>query len=273
MVLPRLASLPVLRLALASALALAAVACSHAKPTTDPGSEVKPDDPSGDSASSSAAATDGTAGAAPAEKDTASSSAPSSAPAPKSSAPGAKTTPATPGTQTPKADPAAPIPGAVPIPGAAGGGGAGNVDVAAQLTTTLAGVVFVSEAEFPWSVLQADATDVTDITPSVVADRFGAMIAQLDGGEGRDLSQLRVVADEEGYAAFFEDLASDPSDPAGPKYVSAEGLVAANLQGTQVFFFDMSRSGNQVTGPIITVIVGKTTANKLVAMVSFQVAT
>jgi hypothetical protein len=132
---------------------------------------------------------------------------------------------------------------------------------------------FVSEADFPWSVLQVDATGVTDIAPSVVADRLGFAIAQLNGGENRDLSQLPAIVDDEGYAAFLEDMASDPSDPGGSHYLTVEKIIAANLQGTQVFFFDMDHGGNQLSGPIITVVVGKTAANTLVAMVSFQVAT
>jgi hypothetical protein len=252
---PRLVDFPVLRLALASALALAAVACSHATPSAGPGSDVKPD--SADSASSSAAATDGSAGTG-----TASTTA-----APKSSASSATTTPAAPA--TPSANPGAPtLPAPVPVPGTSQ-----DVDVAAQLKTALAGVAFVSEADFPWSILQVDATGVTYITPSVVADRLGFAIAQLNGGENRDLSQLPAIVDDEGYAAFLEDMASDPSDPGGPHYLTAEKIIAASLQGTQVFFFDMDHGGNQLSGPIITMVVGKTAANTLVAMVSFQVAT
>jgi hypothetical protein len=173
-------------------------------------------------------------------------------------------TPATPATPATPVTPGVPVPVPAPTQG---------VDVAAQLTTTLAGAVFTSEAQFPWSVLSADATGVTDVTPDVVATRLGPAIAQLNGGDGRNLSLLNVVTDDQGYAAFLESMASDPSDPAGPSYLSAEQLINANLTGTQVFFFDMNDAGNQITGPIITVVVGKTAANQLVAMVSFQVST
>jgi hypothetical protein len=250
----RLADLPVIRLTLASVLALAAAACSHATPNTDPGSDVKPD--SADGASSTAAATDSTP-----------STGSASTTAPKASASAASPIPPTPGGAN--ATPGAPAPTApLPIPGTGQ-----DVDVAAQLKTALAGVAFVSEADFPWSILQVDATGVTDISPSVVADRLGFAIAQLNGGENRDLSQLPAIVDDEGYAAFLEDMASDPSDPGGPHYLTAERIIAANLQGTQVFFFDMDHAGNQLSGPIITIVIGKTAANTLVAMVSFQVAT
>ena len=155
-------------------------------------------------------------------------------------------------------------------------GGTGTTapdELVGKLTQALQGVVFVSEADFPWSVVSADAAGATDVTPKLVADKLGAQIAKLQGGDGRDLSKLPVVTGEDGAAAFLASLASDPDDPSAPKYAEVAKLVAASLQGTEVFFFDMTESGNQGSGPIITVLVGKTAASKLVAMVSFQVAT
>jgi hypothetical protein len=163
------------------------------------------------------------------------------------------------GDQTPKTDPGVPPPP--------------NTDLLAKLTATLKNVMFVSEGDFPWSVLEGDGAGVAEITSQLVAERLGAAIAKLDGGEGRNLATLHVEQDEDGFEGFFDDLASDPRDPGAAKYLEAKTLLKASLQGVKVFFFDIEPSGDQGSGPIITVVVGKSATNKLVALVTFQVAT
>jgi hypothetical protein len=217
-------------------VALPALGCAKAKPApTGDGSA----DVSGDGSSQSGAATGAASNGAAAS--------------------------ASPATATATAPPAAGDPNVKPAATA-------TDDVGAKLTQALQGVVFVSEAEFPWSVVEADATGATDVTAKLVADKLGPQIAKLQGGGGRDLGKLPVVTGQDGVAAFLASMASDPDDPSAAKYAEVAKLVAASLQGTQVFFFDMDDSGAQVSGPIITVVVGKTAASKLVAMVSFQVA-
>jgi hypothetical protein len=278
------------RLAAVSVCALTLFACASSKkddPTTNP-SDVKSDDPPPGQASavttSPGGAAPGGATTTPPSSDPAASktspATPAAPGAPAAPKPGVPAVPAAPGAPAVPGAPGAPNPDLppppntnVPPPDQADPGAPDPGNVATMLATTLQGVTFVSEADFPWSVVVGDATGVTDITPSVVAERIGGAIAALNGGLGRDLSQLRVVANDGGYTAFLEDLASDPSDPGGPAYLAAEKLITANLQGTQVFFFDMNNRGTEITGPIITVVVGKTAANKLVAMVSFQVST
>jgi hypothetical protein len=139
-------------------------------------------------------------------------------------------------------------------------------DLVAKLTTALDGVRFVSEREFPWTVIEGDATGVGEITPQVVAEKLGAEIAKLEATANRNLATLGVEQDVDGWEAFLDDLASDPNDPAGPKYIATKDLFKASLQAQKVFFFDLGASG----APTITIVVGKSATNRLVAIVTFQ---
>jgi hypothetical protein len=183
-----------------------------------------------------------------------------------------KDLPTSAGEATPKGDQATPKTNQ-PAPKTDPGAQTGTGDLVAKLSATLKGVLFVSEGDFPWTVLEGDGAGVTDITSQLVAERLGGAIAKLNGGEGRNLGTLQVEQDEDGFEAFLDDLASDPQDPAAAKYIEAKTLLKGSLQGVKVFFFDINGSGDQGTGPIITVIVGRSATNKLVAMVTFQVAT
>jgi hypothetical protein len=231
-------------LAVLALVALPALGCAKKAPALDDSGDGSGDGSNGGAAQGSAA--------------TAGSSSSSAAAAPA----GASTTPAatTPGTVTPADTSAKP-------------GTNAPDDLVVKLTQALQGVEFFSEGEFPWSVLEADAAGATDVTSKLVADKLGAQIAKLQGGGGRDLSKLPVVTGDSGVAGFLGSMASDPDDPSATKYADVAKLFAANLQSSQVFFFDMDDSGVQVSGPIITVVVGKTAASKLVAVVSFQVST
>jgi hypothetical protein len=140
-----------------------------------------------------------------------------------------------------------------------------EAELVAKLTTALTGVRYVSDREFPWTVIEGDGAGVGEITAQVVAEKLGAEIAKLEATGNRNLATLGVEQDDDGWEAFLTELASDPNDPAGPKYTETKDLFKASLQGQKVFFFDLGGAA-----PAITIVVGKSANNRLVANVTFK---
>jgi len=139
---------------------------------------------------------------------------------------------------------------------------------AERLTKAMEGIVFQSEGDSPWFVLEADGEGVATFTADVVVARLSAPMKTIDE---RDLGNISVRRNDA--SKVFDELA-DGAEPEEVKaYRAAKKIFAEETTGLAYFTFDEGPSGDQDTGPIIHVIVGKTKADKLVAMVTFQVAT
>jgi hypothetical protein len=147
-----------------------------------------------------------------------------------------------------------------------------DADLVKKLNETLKDVLFISEGDFPWVVVEGDGNGVGAITAKVVAERLGPGIAKIDGDKPRNLAKLSV--EELDGKDVLKELGSDPEDEDAPKYKEADKLVSANLKELKLFLFDQNASGDQDTGPIIHVLVGKSKrTGRLISLVTMQVAT
>jgi hypothetical protein len=157
----------------------------------------------------------------------------------------------------------------------AGSANAGGEDASAdaalvaELKTVLAGQEFISESEFPWTIVQGDGRGVEAIDAAAIDARLGAVIEPIDGS-GRDLAKLR--SEEESFDELFDGL-EDGGEGPDEAYSRARKLLTTHLTDLRVIKFDVRPSGDQDTGPIIYVVAGKSAAGNLIALVTYAVAT
>ena len=134
----------------------------------------------------------------------------------------------------------------------------------------------ISESEFGWNILVSDAAaPAGTLTPAMVASQLGAAITKVDAklirAPGRKLASLR--SHETSFKELFDGF-EDGGEPFDAAYTATRKLLTSNLRDIKVFEFDVTAGGDQDSGPVILVVVGRSKAtNKLVAMVSFEVRT
>ncbi len=145
-----------------------------------------------------------------------------------------------------------------------------------SLQKALRGTQYVSESEYDWSALVSDARDAGEVTTAAVVEHLGRSIEALDRKLNKDLAPRTIahltVKEFETFDELFARL-EDGGENVEQAYVKARRIMQSNLTGLRVFSFDVTPNGDQVTGPVILVVVGKSASGRLIALTTFEVAT
>jgi hypothetical protein len=144
------------------------------------------------------------------------------------------------------------------------------------LNTNLKDILFISEGDYPWTVLESAGPAAGPVTAELVVAQLGSSINALDRKLNPSLTRdIKNVSRHPGetFDQLFDSL-EDGGEDADAAYTATRKQIKANLTDVKVFEFDSDGRGNQVTGPVIIVVVGKSkSSGKLIALTTFSVAT